>query len=89
MVYFIVALGCWLLTIPLHRFVKQRLRSVGLRPRHFVGPLSAARLYRDYMIEAPGRGWSPWPVYFLRLLIPVMIVEVVSGFATLLWLRSP
>jgi hypothetical protein len=89
MVYFIVALGCWLLMIPLHRQVKRRLRSAGLRPRHFVGPAGAPKLYRDYLVEAPSRGWSPWPVYVLRVLIPVMIVEVVSGFAAIFWLKTP
>ena len=89
MVYFILALACWLCAIPLHRYVKRKMKSAGLRPRHFVGPFSSARLYRDYMIEAPGRGWSPWPVYILRILISLMIVEVASGLAIMIWLRTP
>lgn len=89
MVYLIMALACWFGVIPLHRYVKRKLRSAGLRPRQFVGPFASARLYRDYMIEARGRGWSPWPVYMLRLLISLMIVEVASGLAAMIWLRTP
>ncbi len=89
MFYLIIALLCWLIIIPLHRYVKRRLRAAGLRPRHFVGPFSAAKLYRDYLIEAPGRHWPEWPVYVLRVTILLMIVEFVSGFAAILWFKSP